>query len=335
MGSANRRTWYKFIPERDLAKRFGISVDNPEECPSIVFIPSKCNGFTKWCVNNTDNETGIEYLGCENYIDQCKNEYKIWNKLLNPDYLEWIEKEMKINGLPSLGGPKLTGPNKSNFTTFEEQEKWLLSRDESTQRENYRNNWVSSSLPAFSELGYKAVNMSKEHLNAMREFYIKWRHKRRAENWNSKGQTAVNGHEIEPSMVSLDMDMEFRDMIVNRYVKPLLEEWVGFPLKLTSHYGIREYYDGNWLKNHIDRIDVLIISATQSLGHLICNTSDIDGFCNNDEDIDWESGWPDHVKWPLGLYILYIIYICFVFVCVSFRVCLIINLYVLCNCGFY
>ena len=94
----------------------------------------------------------------------------------------------------------------------------------------------------FSELGYKAVEMTDEHLNAMREFYTKHRNERRSENWNSKGQTAVNGHEVEPSMVSLDLDMQFRDMIVNRYVKPVLEEWVGFPLKLTSHYGIRLVY---------------------------------------------------------------------------------------------
>ena len=59
-----------------------------------------------------------------------------------------------------------------------------------------------------------------------------------------------------------------------------------------------EYYDGNWLKNHIDRIDVLVISATQSLGHLICNTTD-GGYCNHHDPIDWVQGWPEGVTWPL------------------------------------
>ena len=440
-GAASRRTWYKFIPERDLLTRFGLSSNNNEDnnnnnnnhgCPAIVFVPPHCNGFTKWCINKVDNETGVEYLGCDEYEDQCKNEYKIWNfdneNGVYSSWIEWIENFLDSSPAPSLGGPKLDGPHKKEFRNMKEQEDWLLSRDESTQRENYRNNWVSSALPGFTELGYKAVKMSDEHIQELREFYEKWRHKRRPENWRSKTQTAVNGHVVEPSMVSLDEDMQFRgmyflvfilflflsfsffsitschsffsktrvisllvkcfsfclfvclagcilsffccfpfylffswsffedilaiirrfrqlyhhpkrlintffpffrfgiylylfiflcfsfsiDMIANKYIKPALEEWVGIPLQLTSHYGIREYYDGSWLKNHIDRIDVLIISATQSIGHLICNISQETGYCDDDDNdndndndndlnspIDWESGWPDDVSWPL------------------------------------
>eukprot|EP01084_Bolivina_argentea_P150249 262400_1 len=46
--AAPQRTWYKFTPERDLAKRFGIT-----QCPSLVWVPSKCSGWTDWCVRET------------------------------------------------------------------------------------------------------------------------------------------------------------------------------------------------------------------------------------------------------------------------------------------
>eukprot|EP01084_Bolivina_argentea_P182589 315170_1 len=239
MGSAPKRTWYKFIPERDLAKRFGVT-----ECPSIVFVPPECNGFTKWCERETID--GITYLGCDDYVDQCAGEYTIWtlNDKQNPDYKTWINTLVEGARLPQIGGPKLTGPNKSQFNTMEDQERWLKGRDSSTERENYRNNWIASALPAFSELGYAAAKMTPEHRAEFIQFYKKWRHNRLPENWNSAGQTAVNGHEVEPSMVTMDNDFTFRDHIVNKYVKSVLEEWVGFPLQLTSHYGIREYYDG-------------------------------------------------------------------------------------------
>ena len=95
----------------------------------------------------------------------------------------------------------------------------------------------------------------------------------------------MNGHEVDSYMVTLDWNHQFKDRLANQYVKPLLEEWVGFPLEFTSFYGIREYYSGHWLRNHIDRIDVLVISATLSLGHF-----------TNDTD---EKQWPDGMEWPL------------------------------------
>jgi len=45
MGAAPKRAWYEFTPERDLAARFGV-----QDCPSLVFVPRKCTGWTK-CVS--------------------------------------------------------------------------------------------------------------------------------------------------------------------------------------------------------------------------------------------------------------------------------------------
>eukprot|EP01084_Bolivina_argentea_P092801 166936_1 len=290
IGAAPKRTWYKFIPERDLAKRFGIIT-----CPSFVIVPSECNGHTQWCQREIINS--VTYLGCDEYIDQCAGKYIIWNKQNNTNLLDWITKTLNESPKPQLGGSVLSGPNALNFTSMRQQESWLKSRDRVTQRENYRSVWVAPALPAFSELGYKVRVMEPSHLNEFKRFHNKWkRTHREPENTDTFGQTAVNVHEVEPFMVSLDHNYNFRDNIANKYIKPILEEWVGFELQLTSHYGIREYYSGASLKNHIDRIDVLIISATQSIGHIVCNVTK-DGFCDDNDYIEWS--WPDDIKWPL------------------------------------
>lgn len=35
--------------------------------------------------------------------------------------------------------------------------------------------------------------------------------------------------------------------------KPIVEEWTNTTLEKTDIYGIRTYYDGAWLSNHVDR----------------------------------------------------------------------------------
>lgn len=40
-----------------------------------------------------------------------------------------------------------------------------------------------------------------------------------------------------------------------------MEEWVGVPLKSTACYGVRLYYRGSVLANHVDRIDTHVVSA--------------------------------------------------------------------------
>ena len=40
-----------------------------------------------------------------------------------------------------------------------------------------------------------------------------------------------------------------------------MEEWSGLDLEMTAFYGVREYYGGNVLQNHVDRLDTHVISA--------------------------------------------------------------------------
>eukprot|EP01084_Bolivina_argentea_P110355 197077_1 len=255
MNAAPQRLWYKWIPERDLAKRFGVT-----QCPSLVWVPSKCSGWTDWCVRETVG--GVEYLGCEDFGEQC-TDFVIYDGPYDGSgkWIEWVEAMIKNSTTPQIGGSR---PG-HQFGSLKEQERWIKGRESTTVRTQTRNNWATAALPGFTENGYKAMKMPDGLLRDYIDFYVKWKDQEADENWNSNGQTQVNGHEVAPFMISLDKDMPFRDRIANEYIKPLLEEWVGFPLQLTSHYGERQYFSGSWLRNHVDRIDVLVISATSTI----------------------------------------------------------------------
>ena len=43
--------------------------------------------------------------------------------------------------------------------------------------------------------------------------------------------------------------------------KPVVEEWTNTTLEKTDIYGIRTYYDGAWLSNHVDRESTHAASA--------------------------------------------------------------------------
>ena len=287
MWAAPRRLWYKFIPERDLAKRFGI-----KSCNTLVYAPRECNGFTKWCVNKTEND--IQYMGCDNFIESCKN-IRVFNKD-NEDglhWIEWVNKQIESESVPELGGPN---PDKK-FADYKEQEGWIKGRDGVTTGTQLRNSYAAPALPAFTEKGYHSVKIPDIVMKEFLIFYNNHKHEKQDENWQSYGQTQVNGHEVSPYLIYMDLDMHFRDEMARRYIQPELEKWVGFPLELTSHYGLREYHSGAWLRNHIDRIDLLVISVTFSILHLRLNETtkyiDIQNWKN---EIDT---WPDDISWPL------------------------------------
>eukprot|EP01084_Bolivina_argentea_P051963 95497_1 len=282
--AAPQRLWYKWVPERDLAARFGVTA-----CPSLVWFGASCNGATEWCVR--EEIDGVQYMGCDDFVEQC-TDFEIFDGKIDDQetWVKWVKAKITDATRPGLGGAK---PG-SVFHDYKAQERWISGRDSTTTRTQLRNNWAAAALPAFSEKGYKAMKMPEGLWREYKEFYMKWRHKKVDENWNSHGQTQVNGHEVAPYMTTMDHDFDFRDRVANQYIKPLLEDWVGFPLQLTSHYGEREYYSGSWLRNHIDRIDVLVISATSSILHIRKNeTETYDG--------TYVDSWPDEYKgtWPL------------------------------------
>eukprot|EP01084_Bolivina_argentea_P194180 333140_1 len=268
-GAAQYRIWYRFTPERDLKQRFNIN-----NCPSIVFIPSTCNGLTNWCIDKNINE--IIYLGCNEYSNQC-TDYEILN---TDNWINIVKNKLKqTENIPILN---------SSFRVMRQQQQYLVSRDKFSLISELRNNFVVPALPAFSETGYKIIKTPVSMQNELFQFYKTYKtDNTMVERWNYD-DTKLNTHRLSSFIIDLNLNVSFKEYIANNYIKPIMEEWLGFELQLTSFYGLREYHSGHILKNHIDRIDIMIFAASISIAHII----------SNDINLNDYNTWLTDMQWP-------------------------------------
>ena len=76
---------------------------------------------------------------------------------------------------------------------------------------------------------------------------------------DEEGKGFANSWEAMTGLVPLEQDGKDR---LDRYLRPLLEQWSGVePLELVVIYGIREYRNGSWLSRHVDRINTHAVSV--------------------------------------------------------------------------
>ena len=111
-------------------------------------------------------------------------------------------------------------------------------------------------LPKFTELGYKKGTIPLDLYETLVAFYYKNIHKRVPE--AHKVEPVINDSEVKCSMVFLSEEMVRKTAEV---MKPLIEEWSNVSLEMTSLYGIREYYTGNILRNHVDKVRTHVLSV--------------------------------------------------------------------------
>eukprot|EP00471_Norrisiella_sphaerica_P013178 CAMPEP_0184502212 /NCGR_PEP_ID=MMETSP0113_2-20130426/49641_1 /TAXON_ID=91329 /ORGANISM="Norrisiella sphaerica, Strain BC52" /LENGTH=536 /DNA_ID=CAMNT_0026891271 /DNA_START=111 /DNA_END=1721 /DNA_ORIENTATION=+ len=242
----DKRLNTEFSPEQDLPKRLGIS-----ECPTLVYIPQKCDGHTKWCTEEVGD--GMEMVGCENFQEQC-SDWTVWDG--EGDWKAWAKQMIESEEWPALD---------EVFSSYAQQGNWIKSRDRVTTNTHMRNNFLATALPTFSSTGTKLIKIPDKLLEELKGFYFKHVAERSNEPWDIHGATQLNFHERGTDLVYLDLDPYFRDRVANQYLRPILEEWSGQKLRLNAFYGMREYFPGAWLRNHIDRIDTHVISATLSV----------------------------------------------------------------------
>jgi len=274
------RAWFKFTPEMDLAKRFGI---DKKACPTLVFVPrgSDCDGFTEWCTEKTDDPL-IEKVGCENFVDKCAAKIVKWNGKGN--WADWTMKLVKEQGEPQIS-PVLG--------SYADQNRWLRERDETTSDNELRNYFLVEGFPAFTKTGFLAMPTPKVVQDFFLDFFNRRLRHRRMEVWHS-GSTQMGFHDVPTSFISLDMEGQIRDKLANEVIKPIVEKWSGMsPLELTSFYGLREYKNNSWLRGHIDRIDTHVLSVTFVVSKT--NATNIDHVLTPDE----ANKLP---KWPLEVY---------------------------------
>eukprot|EP00471_Norrisiella_sphaerica_P003140 CAMPEP_0184486480 /NCGR_PEP_ID=MMETSP0113_2-20130426/7966_1 /TAXON_ID=91329 /ORGANISM="Norrisiella sphaerica, Strain BC52" /LENGTH=600 /DNA_ID=CAMNT_0026868377 /DNA_START=118 /DNA_END=1920 /DNA_ORIENTATION=+ len=246
----DQRLLTEFSPEQDLPKRIGL--DDHSACPTVVYVPQSCDGHTDWCTETVS--TGVEKVGCNSFVDHCKSKYRVWND--EGDWQTWLNLQIASEPYPPLD---------VYFDNYKAQAEWITRRETVTTNTYIRNNYLAPSLPKYSETGTKMIKIPEPLYKELLDFYNKYLPSRSVESWDIHGATQMNFHEVGSDLVYLDLDAAKRDFLANHYIKPLLEEWSGIKLKLSSFYGLREYFPGAWLRNHIDREDTHIISATLSV----------------------------------------------------------------------
>jgi prolyl 4-hydroxylase len=74
-------------------------------------------------------------------------------------------------------------------------------------------------------------------------------------------------------MVPLEKEPKTKRQIAED-LKPIVEEWAGQKLKMTSLYGIREYHRGSWLKLHVDHVSTHVFSLIVNVAQENVNPDD-------------------------------------------------------------
>ncbi|KAH9251940.1 hypothetical protein BASA81_010144 [Batrachochytrium salamandrivorans] len=253
------RAWYRFTPEMDLAKRFGVT-----QCGTLVFVPQTCDGNTEYCIQpaKPGDSPDIQRVGCGNFTDLCGpnvvTRLPLTTTTTPKQVLEWIRQQIKTQREPLISPV---------FGSYLEQGRWIAARDDSTSDNLLRNLYLAESFPAFTPLGFAASPAPAAFTEWMRGFWTRRVAGKRKEYWDAQS-SLISFHETPTTFVDLDLEGPGRDKLANEVIKPLVEKWSGIsPLELTAFYGIRIYED-NFLRPHVDRIDTHVLSVTFSLGKL-------------------------------------------------------------------
>lgn len=288
MDAAPHRWWAKWTPERDLQKRMNVTA-----CPSLVFVPRACNGRTEWCEERT--EGAVTVLGCDDFKEQCANtkQFKFsglkqptrWQKMWGSapqqggdDWIGWVNKLVHDEGEPKIN---------PQYGTYAKQDRWLTTRDGVTVENQMWIYWLNQGIPSFSDKGYKAMQIPEHLQSQLIEFYA---NNKKSAKWSTWTDTDTHLNYCESPTKHVGVDYHLMQQITAA-LKDILEEWSGMELEHTSTYGIREYFPGAVLKNHIDRVGTHVISATLCIAKMPVNDEDDLVSLNNThwpiEGVDW------------------------------------------------
>ena len=122
----------------------------------------------------------------------------------------------------------------------------------------------------YTEQGFKKMQMPDGLHTVVRSYYMEHREDRSLETWEGV-DTNINQYDQRSLMVVLPSHIQ--DMIY-RALGPVLEQWCSCSLEGQALYGIREYYHGHVLHNHVDRVTTHAISAILQIEQDLDNQRD-------------------------------------------------------------
>jgi len=149
----------------------------------------------------------------------------------------------------------------------------LVKRDQHTSFIESSNVFVPPYLPQFTR-GVMLIDMPATLHAKLIQFWEDYSERRTAESFDDS-YTVINHFSIPPSLVYLDNNSKRKNDLALTEVKHLISYWSNVPeeeLELTSFYGIREYHDGAYLRNHIDRAATHVLSVILQIDQIGVNT---------------------------------------------------------------
>ena len=119
--------------------------------------------------------------------------------------------------------------------------------------------------------GYEKMMIPDGLHTIIKSYYRENNEQRTLETWDGM-DTNINQYDQRSLMVRLPSHIE---SMIYQALGPLLEKWCSCVLESQALYGIREYYHGHVLHNHVDRI----------------NTHGISAILQIDKDLDGQRDW--------------------------------------------
>ncbi len=141
--------------------------------------------------------------------------------------------------------------------------------------------------------GFEKRKLDDETFHIIRRSYESVRGELQPERSDAIGRFVESIWPGEPP--ALYFEKEGVNALVLKLLKPLHEQWCGFPLAPAACYGFRVYLRGAYLHGHVDRGETHVISSTICVDKdvyapWLLQAVDIDG---NSFDVDLEPG--EHV----------------------------------------
>jgi hypothetical protein len=117
-------------------------------------------------------------------------------------------------------------------------------------------------LPLYSSAGYELVDVPSHIFKCILQKHTRAVYVPERKTTQEFEDVVIRSYSDIPSYVCNNMQ-EFS--FLGRALKPVLESWIGKPLKNTAVYGPRMYTRGAILLNHVDKSSTHVISATLTI----------------------------------------------------------------------
>ncbi len=231
--------WYEWQQEYDdIATIFHV-----KDYPSFIFLSKNVEIDKPF---HSSMFAGIEQSEALIY----KN-LSIWNEGNNHGHKRWTEWTNTLI--------------KSEIRDMKNNMDWTSSkiqtRDQWEVKTYQRISVMAPKLPRFSQHGWAKMKIPSTMLKELQQYRKRMEKHRAVEGWYEYA-TEVNTWDVNMTLVSLDLDPRFRNRVAGDYLKPIIEDHFGVKgLSMTAFYGIREYYNGSFLKMHVDRTSTHVLSA--------------------------------------------------------------------------